>query len=634
MEPTAINPRLVKILQSQYKIALRGHPNLLPLMDEADPRVWYWMIAGVDAPFLGGEYIFKLTAPDEFPHAPPKFEFITKNGVYEPGGAICISIGEFHANDKPGKTGESGWRAALGMLGFAVQVYNGLINFLSLDSGIRIIKTTDVVKAQYAKASSAWNMKHFKTIAEEFEELISQEPGSEFSRAVRIGREGRPPAAPVAASTAVPATTAKTAQTAVPATTARTAQTAVPATTPAAMQPSAPATAPAAKQPSAPATTPAAMLPPVPATTPAAMQLPAPATAPVAAVTPKNTGHIQLDVSARARPPKPAVSNAQREDPDDEIPLKRNNQGPYRGPSAPAQPRSAPLLQPPVKAAALGPDSRLSSPYQQFTLSSGIDIDTAPAAHGKSPMNLPFVMMGVSPPEVAMHKFGTAQVASSKQHEKFPPPASSFAIEIDPRGGAGTTQGLETPSKQHDKFPPPATSITIEIGPDFYPEEGASPTQGPGVGRDVEEALERDIEEALERDVEEALERDVEEALEREAEEAFKQDELPLELASETGLKPSSKPNLEPSSEPELKPEFEPGLEPEPGPEPGPGGPRTHQESPVTQNDILDDLLLESGGPAKDPAPDKTTKPDTTSFPTTGTGTDDSDDPLYGLLDD
>ena len=71
-------------------------------------RVWYFLIGGLDTPFRGGEYLFKLIAPDEFPQKPPKFEFLTKNGVYTPGGPICISVGDFHTNDDPARTGRGG----------------------------------------------------------------------------------------------------------------------------------------------------------------------------------------------------------------------------------------------------------------------------------------------------------------------------------------------------------------------------------------------------------------------------------------------------------------------------------------------------------------------------------------------
>jgi len=164
------------------------HPNLIAIFDEADIRVWHCMVVGLDKPFLGGEYIFRLTAPDDFPMKPPRFEFITKNGVYEPGGAICISVGEFHADDKPGKDGASGWRPALGMAGFATQVVNGMICHDTLKYGIRIKNTTDDVKMAFAKKSAAMNRKMHPLLAAQFESVVQTVPDSSVATNMRNGQ--------------------------------------------------------------------------------------------------------------------------------------------------------------------------------------------------------------------------------------------------------------------------------------------------------------------------------------------------------------------------------------------------------------------------------------------------------------
>ncbi len=151
--------RLRRILLNQLKRFREAppYPCLYAAPDERDFRVWYFLIKGLDSP-VAGEYIFKLTAPDCFPHLPPRFEFLTPNGTYEPGGPVCISIGEFHSGDKPGREGSYGWRPALGMGGFAVQVVNGLICHEMLDpDSIRIIQTTAEEKAALALASHAYN---------------------------------------------------------------------------------------------------------------------------------------------------------------------------------------------------------------------------------------------------------------------------------------------------------------------------------------------------------------------------------------------------------------------------------------------------------------------------------------------
>ena len=93
--------RFNKILLNQYRLSKKDENiNLISYMDEKDIRIWYFLITGLDEPYKEGEYIFKLTAPNSFPQEPPSFEFCTPNGVYELGGKICISVGEYHKNDK------------------------------------------------------------------------------------------------------------------------------------------------------------------------------------------------------------------------------------------------------------------------------------------------------------------------------------------------------------------------------------------------------------------------------------------------------------------------------------------------------------------------------------------------------
>jgi len=167
------NNKLSLILLNQYNKAIKqNNPNLTFLINENDIKIWYILIKGLDDEFKDGEYIFKITAPNEFPHKPPSLECYTPNGVYDIGGKICISVGEFHANDNPGKTGGYGWRPSLGMMGFATEVLNGLINYQFLEYGIRILSTDKNTKIKLAKESSNYNKKHYP-------ELFKEESGKE-----------------------------------------------------------------------------------------------------------------------------------------------------------------------------------------------------------------------------------------------------------------------------------------------------------------------------------------------------------------------------------------------------------------------------------------------------------------------
>ncbi len=293
---TQCDPTLVKVLASQYKSLINDpYPNLLAVFDPADIRVWYFLIGGLDAPFLEGEYIFRLTAPDTFPHAPPRFEMLTQNGVYQPGGPICISVGEFHANDAPGKDGASGWRPALGMKGFAIQVVNGLICYKDLTPGIRIQNLSDHLKAVYAKTSRGFNRDHYAETMSAFEALIEASPTVEPVRNLLAARrrlavlqeaKAAPPAvsntratAPARAALAAPAAPAAAPAARITRIIAPAA--AAPVAAPAAAPPAARAVAPAARAiaPAARAIAPAAR-----AIAPAARAI-APAAAPAAALT-------------------------------------------------------------------------------------------------------------------------------------------------------------------------------------------------------------------------------------------------------------------------------------------------------------------------------------------------------------
>jgi ubiquitin-protein ligase len=150
--------RLPKVLKHQLRAAIQeDHPHLIPLVDDADVRIWHFLVVNLPGVYAGGEYLFRLTAPDDFPFKPPQFEFVTPNGVYEPGGRICISIGEFHA-DSSSEHGSHGWRSALGMIGFAREVVNGMINPEYLGAGIRVIsaptKANRVALAQSSRSAN------------------------------------------------------------------------------------------------------------------------------------------------------------------------------------------------------------------------------------------------------------------------------------------------------------------------------------------------------------------------------------------------------------------------------------------------------------------------------------------------
>jgi ubiquitin-protein ligase len=178
-----------KIIINMYK-QLRIHPQDymdFVIMDK-DINTWYVMIHGIignQDEYVGGKYLFKLTIPPNFPAEVFSFECLTPNGVYEPGGRICISIGEWHQSDGPSKkNSDHGYTPARdgGPDKFVREITNGLIirnndileknkSNKGLESGIRIkFESIDVTK-KMALESDEYNRKLYPKIMEEFDGL-------------------------------------------------------------------------------------------------------------------------------------------------------------------------------------------------------------------------------------------------------------------------------------------------------------------------------------------------------------------------------------------------------------------------------------------------------------------------------
>lgn len=140
------------------------------IMDDADMRVWYMMVVGLSEPFLHGQFIFKFTIPDEFPMRPPSIEALTPNGVFDLGGPLCISIGEFH---------EKTWVPSIGMPGCGRQMWNALLCFEYEDAiqpAIRILYSTDDAKQRIADESAAYNREHNADLMRLFDEYADAHP--------------------------------------------------------------------------------------------------------------------------------------------------------------------------------------------------------------------------------------------------------------------------------------------------------------------------------------------------------------------------------------------------------------------------------------------------------------------------
>lgn len=164
---TRPNPRRNAALVLHFKEAVATrHAYIDFWMSEVDVGEWVIRIrdiAGNEDEFKGGEYLVRMHAQPSYPQTPPKFEFLTPNGVYEVKSVICIGVGHFHA-DKYAAASQK-------MYGFARDVLNGLIGWRDLGGGIGITSPQPLApaKARFAAASVAYNRANYPDLVRYFE---------------------------------------------------------------------------------------------------------------------------------------------------------------------------------------------------------------------------------------------------------------------------------------------------------------------------------------------------------------------------------------------------------------------------------------------------------------------------------
>lgn len=202
--------RLMKIMMAQFTKATREPEEFVKFsIDEADPQTWYIIVrnlSGKEGELEGGEYLFKMWAPTEFPFKPPKFTALTPNGVYEVEQSICISIGEYHSDQ---------YQATLGMLGFAKELANGVMCWKDMGHGIGIIHMQNSVddKRKWAKASRAYNLKHYAEIVKRIDYTYKAYSAKWDVSKLPPAMLQRLELAPAAVTTPAPATATTTAAT-------------------------------------------------------------------------------------------------------------------------------------------------------------------------------------------------------------------------------------------------------------------------------------------------------------------------------------------------------------------------------------------------------------------------------------
>ncbi len=146
-----------KSLRKHYlEIAKIRHPHVDAFI--CDPQKFHLIvrIRNLDKfhnEFTNGEYLLKLIPLDNYPHEPPRFIFLTPNGIYELGGPICISTGEFHKEN---------FKSTGHLIGFIYDVLMAMLNYNELGGGIRIIENrTESAIKKYASKSKAYNKRNY-----------------------------------------------------------------------------------------------------------------------------------------------------------------------------------------------------------------------------------------------------------------------------------------------------------------------------------------------------------------------------------------------------------------------------------------------------------------------------------------
>jgi len=163
------------IVRQLADFAHADHPNLIPLVTD-DLHVWHVAIVGLTEPYAPKEgapadetpvFVFELRLPETFPDKPPRLRALTPNGTYTRDHWVCLSFGEYHANQ---------WNAAFGVIGCARELFNGLI--VPPGSGIGLVQppASDAAKLAFGRASRAWNERNLPDVMEAYRQFGRDHP--------------------------------------------------------------------------------------------------------------------------------------------------------------------------------------------------------------------------------------------------------------------------------------------------------------------------------------------------------------------------------------------------------------------------------------------------------------------------
>lgn len=118
--------------------------------NERSPQIFYAIISGLDGDFTGGEYIMKISLPNNYPFGAPVISFDTPNGKFEPGKNICLNITHFHSET---------WSPLLTL----EKIINSLVSLLAdtdVVHGVGFMNTDSGTKKKLAEQSASYNRKY------------------------------------------------------------------------------------------------------------------------------------------------------------------------------------------------------------------------------------------------------------------------------------------------------------------------------------------------------------------------------------------------------------------------------------------------------------------------------------------
>jgi len=130
--------------------------------DEADIKIWYFLICGPDdSDYKNGWYIGKLILSENYPATPVDFYMLTPNGRFEIEKKICLTISSYHSGE---------WSAI-----WSIRTILGA--FLSImtsdyDSGISHIKQSKEERKILANNSHNYNIKNLGLILTNFPRFV------------------------------------------------------------------------------------------------------------------------------------------------------------------------------------------------------------------------------------------------------------------------------------------------------------------------------------------------------------------------------------------------------------------------------------------------------------------------------